>query len=166
MVRLQTEIAEFRTPQHPSLGTNNWGGASPLLARNLPNESLEQRYQRLNSVRNDGEIFAAGPDFDAGDDDNDNFASFSRNEASKYVYGAPRRLSLVRKLARRAQWKNKKKNSATAMATVTLSSTPKRRKWFGRWDPKNRWPQDLLVHLYIIKCNATWAFTYSPITNT
>ncbi|GMN48958.1 hypothetical protein TIFTF001_018138 [Ficus carica] len=45
------ELVEFRTPQHPSLGTNHWGGASPMLARNIPKESLEQRYRRLNSIR-------------------------------------------------------------------------------------------------------------------
>ena len=31
----QRELLDFRTPQHPSLGTNNWGGASSLLARNI-----------------------------------------------------------------------------------------------------------------------------------
>ncbi|XVF32415.1 hypothetical protein REPUB_Repub17cG0080500 [Reevesia pubescens] len=53
----QREVLAFRTPQHPSLGTNNWGGASPLLARDIPKESLEQRYLRLNSIRNRDEIF-------------------------------------------------------------------------------------------------------------
>ncbi|PKI60043.1 hypothetical protein CRG98_019528 [Punica granatum] len=52
----------FRTPQHPSMGTNNWGGESPLLARNVPQESLEQRYLRLNSIRTRDEIFPAEDD--------------------------------------------------------------------------------------------------------
>lgn len=50
-------IVEFRTPQHPSLGKNNWGGASPLLARNIPHETIELRYLKLNSTRTRDEIF-------------------------------------------------------------------------------------------------------------
>ncbi|RDX71170.1 hypothetical protein CR513_49517, partial [Mucuna pruriens] len=57
MRRREGEVWEFRTPQHPSLGTNNWGGASPLLARNIPKESLEQKYTKLNTVRTRDEIF-------------------------------------------------------------------------------------------------------------
>ncbi|KAK4573044.1 hypothetical protein RGQ29_031140 [Quercus rubra] len=34
----QRELLDFRTPQHPSLGTNNWGGASSF-------------YLRLNTIR-------------------------------------------------------------------------------------------------------------------
>lgn len=41
---------DFRTPQHPKLGTNNWGGASPLLARNIATESLETKYLRLINI--------------------------------------------------------------------------------------------------------------------
>lgn len=41
---------DFRTPQHPKLGTNNWGGASPLLARNIATESLETKYLRLVNI--------------------------------------------------------------------------------------------------------------------
>ncbi|XP_015891366.3 S-norcoclaurine synthase 1 [Ziziphus jujuba] len=58
----RSELLEFRTPQHPSLGTNNWGGASPLLARNIPEESLEQIYRRLNSIRTKDEIFPTNVD--------------------------------------------------------------------------------------------------------
>lgn len=58
----QRELQDFRTPQHPSLGTNNWGGASPLLARNIPKEPLEMRYLRLNTIRTGDEIFPAQPD--------------------------------------------------------------------------------------------------------
>ncbi|KAI3506852.1 hypothetical protein L1887_21431 [Cichorium endivia] len=54
---MQREMLEFRTPQHPSLGTNNWGGASPMLARDIPKESLEQKYLRFNSIRTQDEIF-------------------------------------------------------------------------------------------------------------
>lgn len=49
---MQREILGLRTPQHPCLGTNHWGGASPMLARNVPKESLEQRYEQLNTIRN------------------------------------------------------------------------------------------------------------------
>lgn len=41
---------DFRTPQHPKRGTNNWGGASPLLARNIATESLETKYLRLINI--------------------------------------------------------------------------------------------------------------------
>lgn len=37
-------LLEFRRPQSPRLGTNKWGGATPLLARNIPKESLQQNY--------------------------------------------------------------------------------------------------------------------------
>ncbi|GLT42337.1 hypothetical protein SLA2020_163400 [Shorea laevis] len=60
----QREHLEFRTLQHPSLGNNSWGGASPLLARNIPKETLDQRYSRLNNVRVCDEIFPANGDYD------------------------------------------------------------------------------------------------------
>ncbi|KAI6684194.1 hypothetical protein NL676_030107 [Syzygium grande] len=61
------ELRDFRTPQHPSLGTNNWGGASPLLAKNVPAESLEQKYLKLHSICALDEIFpVAGGDEDGG----------------------------------------------------------------------------------------------------
>ncbi|KAK1315427.1 hypothetical protein QJS10_CPA06g00265 [Acorus calamus] len=31
----EREFLDFQTPQHLSMGSNNWGGASPLLARNI-----------------------------------------------------------------------------------------------------------------------------------
>ncbi|MCD7472039.1 hypothetical protein HAX54_012916 [Datura stramonium] len=71
----QMDLLNFRTPQHPSLGTNNWGGASPLLARNVPKESLEQRYARLN-VRTRDEVFL--------ELENDKFLNLLNTEASKY----------------------------------------------------------------------------------
>lgn len=59
MTRQREILLEFRTPQHPSIGSNYWGGASPLLARNIPKESLEQRYVRLNAIRIRDEVFPA-----------------------------------------------------------------------------------------------------------
>lgn len=38
---------DFRNHQHPKIGTNNWGGASPLLPWNIATESLETKYLRL-----------------------------------------------------------------------------------------------------------------------
>lgn len=51
------EMLEFRTPQQPSMWSNNWGGSSPMLARNIPKESLDQRYERLNATRECDQIF-------------------------------------------------------------------------------------------------------------
>lgn len=57
----QRELLEFRSPQHPSsyLGTNNnnWGGSSPLLAREIPKESLEQSYINFTNIRTHDQIF-------------------------------------------------------------------------------------------------------------
>ncbi|KAK1289751.1 hypothetical protein QJS10_CPB18g01646 [Acorus calamus] len=52
----EREFLDFRTPQHPSMGSNNWGGASPLLARNILTESLETKYLRFHTVRMHNEI--------------------------------------------------------------------------------------------------------------
>lgn len=119
----QRELLEFRTPQHPSLGTNNWGGASPLLARDIPKESLEQRYLRLNSIRTRDEIFPAM--------DHD-FNYLPQNYAPKYeVPPTPSRRGILFKLL----FPKKEKKS--------LGSNSKKKRWllFPRWDPKNRWPQ-------------------------
>ncbi|MED6192615.1 hypothetical protein PIB30_011684 [Stylosanthes scabra] len=69
-------ILEFRTPQHPSssslgINNNNWGGASPLLARNVPKESLEQKYTRLNNTRTVDGIFTYPDDYYYHDDDDE-----------------------------------------------------------------------------------------------
>ncbi|CAN4093322.1 unnamed protein product [Withania somnifera] len=72
----QRDFQEFRTPQHPSLGRNNWGGASPLLARNVPTESLEKRYVWLNTIRTRDEVFL--------ELENENFLNLLNVEASKY----------------------------------------------------------------------------------
>ncbi|CAK9163796.1 unnamed protein product [Ilex paraguariensis] len=118
----QRELLEFRTPQHPSLGTNNWGGASPLLARDIPQESLEQRYLRLNTIRTRDEIFPSGKD---------DFFSMSKIEAAKFQCPpTPSRRGFLFKLI----WR--RKESATLG-----SNSKKKKKWFPRWDPKNRWPQ-------------------------
>ncbi|GMI98711.1 hypothetical protein HRI_003540400 [Hibiscus trionum] len=115
----QREFVEFRTPQHPSLGTNNWGGASPLLARDIPKKSLEQRYTRLNSIRNRDEIFPSNADL------------FQSQLAKHEQAPTPnrRRRGFLKKLM------------FPRKETVTLGSSSSRRRWFPRWDPKNRWPQ-------------------------
>ncbi|XVF71975.1 hypothetical protein PTKIN_Ptkin12aG0083700 [Pterospermum kingtungense] len=117
----QRELLEFRTPQHHSLGTNNWGGASPLLARDIPKESLEQRYLRLNSVRTD----------------DDHFNYVSQTLAATYEEApTPSRRSrgFLSKLLMKPPPRK---------GTATLGTNSKRRRWFPfpRWDPKNRWPQ-------------------------
>ncbi|KAA8515217.1 hypothetical protein F0562_018396 [Nyssa sinensis] len=91
------ELTEFRTPQHPSLGTNNWGGASPMLARDIPKESLEQRYLRLNTTRTRDEIFPA--------EDTD-FNYLPQIQTPKYERPpTPRRRGLLSKLI----WRRKEK---------------------------------------------------------
>ena len=116
----QREIVEFRTPEHPSLGTNHWGGASPLLARNIPNESLELKYLRPNTNRTRDEIYP--PHHEC-------------YYVSKYEYATtPSRSSRSSKgfLSKLMfPWKKK----------VVLDLKPKKKRWFTRWDPLNRWPQ-------------------------
>ncbi|KAL2510802.1 Uncharacterized protein Adt_16402 [Abeliophyllum distichum] len=118
----QRELLDFRTPQHPSLGTNNWGGASPLLARNIPLESLEQRYLKLNTIRDDVEIFRH-PTVE------DEIFSFRATTIGQEIF-------------------NTRKTEA---AKYECPPTPRRggllfrklmaRSWFRKWNPpKKRWP--------------------------
>ncbi|GMI69307.1 hypothetical protein HRI_000600000 [Hibiscus trionum] len=115
----QRELLEFRTPQHPSLGTNNWGGASPLLARDIPKESLELRYSRLNSIRTRDEIFPTD-------------ANLFQSQAAKHEH-APTPSRGNRGFLSKLMFPRKE--------TATLGVNSNRRRWFPRWDPKNRWPQ-------------------------
>lgn len=115
------EVLEFRTPQHPSLGTNNWGGASPLLARNVPKECLEQKYSRLNTVRTRDEIFAADYCVSENPIEESGGSEKKRNKRIKTLF----RMIFVRK----------EKN------TIRLGSRLKKRIRLPRLDPKTRWPQ-------------------------
>ncbi|KAJ4822107.1 hypothetical protein Tsubulata_002827 [Turnera subulata] len=118
-------VLEFRTPQQPSLGTNNWGGASPLLARDVPKESLDQRYTRLNSIRTRDEIF---PDADARFDELEKAYYASQYEVPP-TPSRDRRGLLLKLLFPR---KNK---------TSVLGGS-KRKRWFRfpRWDHRTKWP--------------------------
>lgn len=115
----QRELLEFRTPQHPSSGSNNWGGASPLLARDIPKESLEQRYLRLNTIRTRDEIFLAEE------------IKFNKTQPAprNECPPTPSRKGILLKLI----WPDK--------APMLVGSNPKKKRWFTRWDPKRRWPQ-------------------------
>ncbi|BAT85522.1 hypothetical protein LR48_Vigan50s009500 [Vigna angularis] len=113
------KVQEFRTPQHPSLGGNNWGGASPLLAREVPKESLEQKYSRLNTVRTRDEIFPADYVIEKSIDENE-ASGKRRNKRIKVLF----RMIFVRK----------EKN------TIRLGSRLKKRIRIPRLDPKTRWP--------------------------
>lgn len=115
-------VLEFRTPQHPSLGTNYWGGSSPLLARNIPEESLEQRYAKLNTTRTRDEIFPA---------DSDNLYSLKYSIKRSYDRGVARVKSLVffKLLFVRRETK------------VTVLGSNSKKTWIPRLDHKNRWPQ-------------------------
>ncbi|CAJ1901508.1 unnamed protein product [Sphenostylis stenocarpa] len=113
-------VLEFRTPQHPSLGTNNWGGASPLLARNVPKESLEQKYSRLNTVRTRDEIFPA---------------DYVNEIHSTETCASGKRRNKRRGFLLKLIFGRKESN------TIRLGSRLKRRLRIPRLDPTNRWPQ-------------------------
>ncbi|CAK7346427.1 unnamed protein product [Dovyalis caffra] len=122
----QIESLNFRTPQHPSLGTNNWGGASPMLARNVPKESLEQKYLRINSIHTRDKIFLST---------DDDFNYLPQTCTPKYeIPQTPsrRRKGILLKFLFPKEEK-----------TATLGSNSKKKIWFPRWDPKNRWPQEI-----------------------
>lgn len=109
---------EFRTPQNPRLGTNYWGGPSPLLARNIPEESLEHKYFNLNHIRTRDEIF---PTHDPILDQID-YAPTS----------TPKKRGFFRKLF---FFRNKR-----PLITISLGSK-KRRLWrLPTMDYRNRWP--------------------------
>ncbi|GAA0145103.1 hypothetical protein LIER_05369 [Lithospermum erythrorhizon] len=115
-------VVEFRTPQHPSLGSNHWGGASPMLARNIPMESLELKYLKLNSVCSRDEIF---PEVE----EDDFFRVSSRHG---WAAATPSRgVVLLRKMQ---CWRPQVKMAVLGRKT--------RRKWIiPKMDPKHRWPQ-------------------------
>lgn len=118
----QRELLEFRTPQHPSLGTNNWGGASPMLAREVPQESLEQRYVRFNTIRTHDEIFRNHDDV---------FLSFRQSETRGETH-KPFRKGFLLKLI----WPDKKSKE-----NKTWGAKLKKRRWLPELVPKGRWPQ-------------------------
>ncbi|KAF5207327.1 hypothetical protein FRX31_003083 [Thalictrum thalictroides] len=120
-------VVNFRTPQHPSMGTNNWGGASPLLARNLPKEALDISYLRLNTIRTRDGIFPANHEF--------NDLPILHPAAPTYVpppTPTPSRRSS--RLFSKMTWSRNKEK--------VLGSTEKKRwNWLPRLNPHNRWPQ-------------------------
>ncbi|PHT38203.1 hypothetical protein CQW23_21776 [Capsicum baccatum] len=130
----QRDLLEFRTPQHTSLCRNNWGGASPLLARNVPKESLEQRYTRLNTIRTRDEVFL--------ELENDNFLNLLNAEASKYE--APAAYLVRRGKFWKLIWRPRQKLNIVRLASSSSSSSQgsnsKKKKVFNRLDLKNRWP--------------------------
>ncbi|KAL1550143.1 hypothetical protein AAHA92_18144 [Salvia divinorum] len=133
----QRELMEFRTPQHPSFGSNNWGGASPLLARNIPKEALEQRYLRLNTSRGHEQVFPPATIEEVifksqpSKTIKDEIFAFLKVSEEKYCYGngATHR----RSRGRLWRWRPRKQR---ACATLGNSSS----KWLPKWDSKNRWP--------------------------
>ncbi|KAH6807161.1 hypothetical protein C2S51_028269 [Perilla frutescens var. frutescens] len=130
---MRRELLEFRTPQHPSLGTNNWGGASPLLARDIPKAALEQRYLRLNTIRErdqvfpsatiEDEIFRYQPSKTIGDEV---FAFLKANVSKRGYAPNPRRGK-----GRLWRWRPHKKSA-------TLGNP--RSKWLPKLDSTNKWP--------------------------
>ncbi|TQD84527.1 hypothetical protein C1H46_000772 [Malus baccata] len=134
----QREMLEFRTPQHPSssgLGTNTWGGASPLLARNIPKESLEQKYLRLNTIRVRDEIFPAE------DESFDNLRKTPVHKQECPPTPSRNRKQYIMKLL----FTPMRKKTTTTTTTTTNTATPgrnsKKKSWFPRMDPQKRWPQ-------------------------
>lgn len=119
---MQREVLGFRTPQHPSLGTNHWGGASPMLARNVPKESLDQRYEQLNTIRKRDEIFQSL--------DHEYYRSINMSACGEGAKcdgscPTPRRRGLLFELI----WPRKNDGSS------------KKKRWFRKWDAKKKWPQ-------------------------
>ncbi|CAI9785728.1 unnamed protein product [Fraxinus pennsylvanica] len=118
----QRVLLDFRTPQHPSRGTNNWGGASPLLARDIPKESLEQRYLKLNTIRDDDENFHRTTI-------QDEIFSFRATTIEQEIFSTRK----------------------TEAAKYECPPTPRRgglllrklmgKRWYKKWNaPKKRWP--------------------------
>ncbi|KAG6783821.1 hypothetical protein POTOM_009495 [Populus tomentosa] len=133
----QREALNFRTPQHPSLGSINWGGASPLLARNIPKESLEQKYLRINSIRTRDEIFPA----------NDDFNYLPQTYTPKYE--VPQTPSRRHKGILLKFLFPEEENIITLGSNSNSNS--KRKRWFPRWDPKNRWPKGVVYNYWFTK---------------
>lgn len=50
MMGREIDLGGFRSPVRPSGGTNNWGGDSPMISRNIPKESMETSYVRFNPL--------------------------------------------------------------------------------------------------------------------
>lgn len=104
-------LIEFRTGQHPSLESNNWGDASPLLARR---NVSEESYVRLDEVLPP----AAAAEVDVDEDVDDH------RQHTPRCFG-------------RIRWwfflKRKRK-----MKVIVLGN---RRRWrLPRLDPENKWP--------------------------
>ncbi|KAG9441665.1 hypothetical protein H6P81_017519 [Aristolochia fimbriata] len=114
----QRELLAFRTPQHPSLGTNHWGGASPLLARNVPAESLETKYLRLTSIRTKDEIITPGDEL---------MIWTSKIFPSPAQKAAPQCRGFF------LRWIQRKRKS--------VLGDKKKRRWLPFGDPQKRWPQ-------------------------
>jgi hypothetical protein len=125
-MRQREVLVEFRTPQHPSLGTNHWGGASPLLAREIPKESLELRYLRLNTVRGHDEIFPA--------QDHDFNYVHEADHVSKHDY-TPKTSRRIKGFLSKLMFFPRKEKVVLGL------NNPKKNRRFPRWDPANRWPQ-------------------------
>ncbi|XXG84908.1 hypothetical protein AAC387_Pa11g0113 [Persea americana] len=126
-MQMQREmVLDFRTPQHPSMGTNNWGGASPMLARNIPTESLETRYLRLNTTRVRNEIFPAQM-----------WTPLRSPLPKTFDRGPTQRGGLFSKL----RWLYKKKKPEQGPTDHKPTNHKKTSGWLPGGDPRTRWPQ-------------------------
>lgn len=141
------ELREFRTPQHPSLGTNNWGGASPLLAGNVPKESLEQRYLRLTSIRSHDEIFPVRGVGEEGDVFSSLPPPIRSTAAQEYPpdHPTPRRTARRGLLSKFMIGPRKDRKAEIYLGSKVHANEnhndQKKKRWLPRWDPRNRWPQ-------------------------
>ncbi|KAK4742500.1 hypothetical protein SAY87_000501 [Trapa incisa] len=136
------EILEFKAPQLPSLGTNSWGGASPLLTQDIPKESLEQKYLRLNSIPTLDDIFPTQDDNflilagESSESDAQEPPVQEHMDDSGVTVAPAERKGLLSRLVM-GHWREKP--SAAHLETVTLGM--KKKRWFVRLDPHHRWPQ-------------------------
>ena len=102
-----------------------------MLARNIPRQSLDQKYERLYTVSTSGDEIVTPPLLD---DEDEDFFYVSKIEAIKYeTPPTHNRRGLLWKFTRR---KAKNKN-----ATV-LGNSPKKKRWFPKMKlyVEKRWP--------------------------
>ncbi|KAI4329702.1 hypothetical protein MLD38_028057 [Melastoma candidum] len=133
----QRELLEFRTPQHPSLGTNRWGGDSPLLARNVPRESLDQVYLRLTTLRTRDEVYP-GADMEEYFESRQRLCDLQQDVPSE----RPSR-SRAKAFLSNLLMTPKRERGASAPEEAILVTRSRKRTclWFKRWDHRKRWPQ-------------------------
>ncbi|KAI4303723.1 hypothetical protein MLD38_039321 [Melastoma candidum] len=148
----QPTMEEFKTPRLPSQGTNRWGGASPLLARHVPQESLDQVYQRVTAVHAHDEVYMCGTKegylesrrrlFDPMLEEDEKEVVNQEAQSCVGIKG------FLRGLMRMASRRKGRAYRVVRLGWRSRRLRMRRRWWrrlprfkFERWDYRNRWPQ-------------------------